>query len=117
MWGLFRGDKSKGPSRAQRFQVQMPLHFRKVGEFSWNVAKTKNISRSGVLFQAGQILKTDTPVEIQFVVPAQLGSDAGEIAQCQGKIVRTLLPPATDQRPALAAKFSQYRVVRKQGDW
>src|SRR3974390_2499968 len=40
------------PFRAQRFNLQLPLRYRRVGEEGWRSGTTENISRSGMLFLA-----------------------------------------------------------------
>ena len=37
-------------SRAQRFQLQLPLKYRRLDEKDWHDGETRNISRSGLLF-------------------------------------------------------------------
>src|SRR6202044_1069163 len=39
-------------SRAQRFQLHLPLKYRRLDEKNWHDGETRNISRSGLLFQA-----------------------------------------------------------------
>src|SRR3974390_258670 len=40
------------PFRAQRFNLHLPLRYRRVGEQGWRNGTTENISRSGMLFLA-----------------------------------------------------------------
>src|SRR5215813_4306965 len=40
------------PARAQRFQLHLPLKYRRLGEKIWHEGTTENISRSGMLFKA-----------------------------------------------------------------
>ena len=100
------------PPRAQRFAIQMPLRYRRSGEVAWHEGKTENISRSGVLFQAEELLEMNTPVELSFALPVEVGGEAGAVVFCQSQIVRTVLPPATDARPALAALIRSYEFLR-----
>jgi len=44
------------PFRARRFNLQLPLRYRPLGEKSWRPGTTENISRSGLLFQAQEAL-------------------------------------------------------------
>src|ERR1700757_4746552 len=48
--------KEVPPARAQRFQLHLPLRYRRLGEAQWHIGTTENISRSGLLFQADQLL-------------------------------------------------------------
>ncbi len=117
MWGFLRIGKSKSSTRAERFPVHIPISFRKPGQFAWLVGRTTNISRSGIVFRAGRAMRVDTRVEMQFVAPAEIGNEAGELVSCLGKIVRVDPPTDEDKRPALAAKFLQYDAARIRGDW
>src|SRR5215472_649367 len=45
------------PSRAQRFQLHLPLKYRRLGEKLWHEGTTENISRSGMLFKAEEPLQ------------------------------------------------------------
>lgn len=101
--------------RASRFPIEMRLRYRPSGEVGWTEGKTVNISRSGVLFEADELLEVDTPIEMSFDIPIEIGGAAGAGAEiaCRGQVVRTILPPATDAPPAVAATIAEYRFVRK----
>src|SRR5580692_2608246 len=45
------------PFRAQRFNLHLPLRYRKVGDQGWRQGTTSNISRSGLLFNAEEVLQ------------------------------------------------------------
>src|SRR5581483_1087399 len=45
------------PFRAQRFNLHLPLRYRKLGEQSWRKGTTENISRSGLLFRGEEVLQ------------------------------------------------------------
>ena len=77
----------------------------------------KNISRSGILFGAGTIIPENTAVEMQFAAPPNIGPKGGELVIARGKVVRTVMPPASDRQPAVAAKFVRFEVVRRKNDW
>ncbi|MFB3920188.1 MAG: PilZ domain-containing protein [Terriglobia bacterium] len=117
MWGLFGKKKSSTVDRAPRLAVNSPVHFRKAGDFGWTVGKMQNISRSGMLFAAGTNIPLNVPVEIQFTAPPVVGLKGGELLIARGKVVRTIMPPASDQPPAFAAKFKSIETVRQRGDW
>ncbi len=96
--------------RAHRFAIKAPVRYRPSGEMDWIDGKTENISRSGVLFEGERYLDLSTPIEINFKLPAEIGGQDAEVA-CRGLIVRTILPPATDAAPSLAAKILDYWIV------
>lgn len=117
MWKFRLGKKTESPDRQPRIEVEIPINFRNVSEFAWNLGKSNNLSRSGVLFRAVQPLMTGTQVEVEFVAPPGFGPDAGELVACRGRVVRTLPPAPTDRRTGIATKFSQYQVLRRPGEW
>ena len=100
-------------SRAQRFVVQLPIRYKKMGGRKWFEGKTENISRSGLLFRADRVLKLKTAIEMSFTLPA-VSSDygPGEVL-CWGSVVRTV-PAAGTNQPCVAASIHSYRFARKQ---
>ena len=86
----------------------MTVRYRQIGENDWRTGKTENISRSGMLFRAEQIIPTNVQLEINLVLPAEIaGLSAAEVT-CRGEIVRTVDAPEPAMPPALAAKILQY---------
>jgi len=94
--------------RAQRFTLQMPVRYRRPGEHSWHVGTTENISRSGVLFRADDVLEPYTQLEINVVLPVEIAGLAAAEVVCRGEVVRSVQPPAPEGGPALAARILQY---------
>ena len=95
------------PSRAQRFQLHLPLRYRRLGEATWHVGTTENISRSGLLFQADETLQPNSQLEINLVLPAEIAGLSGTEVVCRGEVVRTIEPQGS-LSPALAARILQY---------
>ena len=94
--------------RAQRFNLTLPLRYRLLGEQDWRSGTTENISRSGLLFRADELLQPSAQLEINLVLPAEIaGLSAAEVI-CRGEIVRSVRPENTGIQPALAAKILQY---------
>jgi len=96
------------PSRAQRFQLHLPLRYRRLGETQWHVGKTENISRSGMLFQTDDVLQPNSQLEINLVLPAEIAGLAGTEVVCRGEVVRTVEGKGETVSPALAARILQY---------
>ena len=96
------------PSRAQRFQLQLPLRYRRVGEKIWHQGTTENISRSGMLFKADEVLQPSSQLEINLVLPAEIAGLSATEVVCRGEVVRTVAPSASTLAPALAARILQY---------
>jgi len=96
------------PTRAQRFQLHLPLRYRRLGETEWHVGTTENISRSGMLFQADELLQPSAQLEINLVLPAEIAGLSATEVVCRGEVVRTVEPHGETLSPALAARILQY---------
>ena len=105
----------KGTPRAPRFLIQSALRYRVGAETDWLEGETVNISRTGILFRAQRPETVKTPIEMSFNLPVTLGDESGAIVFCQGEVVRTVLPHASDSPPELAARILEYRFARQQG--
>jgi hypothetical protein len=102
------GRKKFPPNRAQRFQLHLPLRYRSLGEKKWHEGTTENISRSGLLFQAEELLQPAAQLEINLVLPAEIAGLSATEVVCRGEVVRTVTPEGAEVSPALAAKILQY---------
>jgi PAS domain S-box-containing protein len=96
------------PSRAQRFQLHLPLKYRRLGEEMWHEGTTENISRSGMLFQAEEALQPSAQLEINLVLPAEIAGLSATEVVCRGEVVRTVQTNGGTVHPALAARILQY---------
>ncbi len=94
-------------ARAQRFQLHLPLRYRRLGETKWHQGETQNISRSGMLFEADEVLQPAAQLEINLVLPAEIAGLSATEVVCRGEVVRTIEPHGT-VNPALAARILQY---------
>jgi len=95
-------------SRAQRFQLHLPLKYRRLDEEKWHEGETRNISRSGLLFQAEGLLQPNVILEINLVLPAEIAGLSPTEVICRGEVVRTVEHNGEKMPPALAAKILQY---------
>jgi two-component system, cell cycle sensor histidine kinase and response regulator CckA len=94
--------------RAQRFQLHLPLKYRRLDEKKWHEGETRNISRSGLLFQAEDLLQPNVVLEINLVLPAEIAGLSPTEVVCKGEIVRTVESNGEKMPPALAARILQY---------
>jgi hypothetical protein len=103
-------EKKIPPFRARRFNLQLPLRYRALGEKSWRPGTTENISRSGMLFHGEEMLHPNEQLEISLVLPAEIAGLAATEVICRGEIVRLVEAHKEGQSvaPALAAKILQY---------
>jgi DNA-binding response OmpR family regulator len=108
-----RGADQLSLTRAPRFQLHLPLKYRRLDEDRWHDGETRNISRSGLLFQAeGELqpreLQPNVQLEINLVLPAEIAGLSPTEVVCRGEIVRTVQAVGEQIPPALAAKILQY---------
>ncbi len=96
------------PTRAQRFQLHLPLRYRRLGENDWHEGTTENISRSGMLFQADELLQPSSQLEINLVLPPEIAGLSATEVVCRGEVVRTVQHNGNTLSPALAARILQY---------
>ena len=96
------------PFRAQRFNLHLPLRYRKVGDQGWRQGTTSNISRSGLLFNAEEVLQPNVQLEINLVLPAEIAGLSPTEVVCRGEVVRFVDADEASTSPALAAKILQY---------
>jgi signal transduction histidine kinase/DNA-binding NarL/FixJ family response regulator len=101
-------EKKVPPFRARRFNLHLPLRYRPLGEKSWRRGTTENISRSGLLFQAQEVLLPNAQLEISLVLPSEIAGLASTEVVCRGEIVRSVEMEGQGVTPALAAKILQY---------
>jgi hypothetical protein len=101
-------EKKVPPFRARRFNLHLPLRYRPLGEKSWRRGTTENISRSGLLFQAQEVLLPNAQLEISLVLPSEIAGLASTEVVCRGEIVRSVEAEGQGVTPALAAKILQY---------
>ena len=97
------------PFRARRFNLHLPLRYRLLGEKNWLPGTTENISRSGLLFQAQELLEPNAQLEINLVLPTEIAGLSATEVVCRGEVVRSIGPEGSELHPALAAKILQYR--------
>jgi PAS domain S-box-containing protein len=100
--------RTSPPTRAQRFQLHLPLRYRRLGETRWCTGTTENISRSGMLFKGEEALQPSSQLEISLVLPAEIAGLSATEVVCRGEVVRTVTPDAETMSPALAARILQY---------
>jgi PAS domain S-box-containing protein len=101
-------EKKVPPFRARRFNLHLPLRYRPLGEENWRPGTTENISRSGLLFQAQELLSPNALLEISLVLPAEIAGLAATEVICRGEVVRSVEAQGQGVSPALAAKILQY---------
>ncbi len=74
--------------RAQRFELSIPIMYRRRNDDQWFHANVVNLSESGVLFGPTE-LEPGAPVEVILSPPIQVGAFATGKQICAAEVVRT----------------------------
>ena len=98
-------------TRAQRFPLQLPIRYRKIGGRNWFEGKTENISRSGILFSVDRVFKPRTAIQMSFTLPISIKGDRPGEVLCRGSVVRTVAAVGPN-RPCVAVSIQRYRFAR-----
>jgi hypothetical protein len=98
-----------------RYQLAIPAMYRLAGNGKWKRGLTRNVSDTGIFFEAAEPIPTETVVELTFYLNEPLGHLPPGQLTCVGKIVRQPVPTEANPFPA-AAKFLEMRsTVAAQG--
>ena len=102
-------EKLSSASRAERFNLQLPLKYRQMGESVWRNGTTENISRSGMLFRVEETIQPNAQLEINLVLPAEIAGLSTAEVICHGEVVRTVELTQPIVGPGLAARILRYQ--------
>ncbi len=91
--------------RSPRYPVETPCRFRKPGQNDWLQGMIANISKSGILFRADREMELQTTLQMNFELPPEIAGGKGAEVFCMGKVVRTVMPAANDDKLLLAARI------------
>jgi hypothetical protein len=105
--GMFKAPPEEVP-RAPRFAHEGPLRFRPAGQGEWYPGTMFNISQTGVVFRTDRVMDVNAPIEMNFVLPAEIAGKEGAVVFCRGEVVRTARPKTDDKRPLIAATILEY---------
>ena len=97
--------------RASRFALRLPVRYRLAGDPRWCQGRTENISYSGVLFRAEELINVNTPIELRVALSADTRERPHPEVFCHARIVRAVPPTHADPRPALAVRIEQYQLL------
>lgn len=114
-----RGCSKKKPSwspRARRIKLNdQEMKYRVVGTTSWQRGAVVNISQTGVLFRAAELLPDNEEVEMILEMPREIiGQEHAQVI-ARGMVVRTV-PPENGKDPCIAAGIWDYRPLHDKGE-
>lgn len=100
-------------SRAVRYELCTRIRFRVSGEDQWREGEIKNISGSGVLFNANCLIEPSTPVEMSFAFAELLEVANSAEAFCRGVVVRASMCAKEPGAVLLATTIAFARISRQ----
>ena len=106
--GVSLSDKT----RAQRFELHIPLQYRTLSDESWHKGTTRNISRSGMLFRGEDWAEPRTHIELTLSLPRRLGADRAAEVVCRGMVTRAERQASEMGGLLIAIRISHYRLIR-----
>jgi len=106
--GVGAGEKT----RAQRFELQIPIRYRAGDEADWHQGTTRNISRSGVLFQGEDWAEPRCHLELNLRLPRENGVDRAAELACRGTVTRSERGGSEEGGHLIAISISHYRLIR-----
>ena len=99
-------------TRAQRFELHIPIRYRAGGEADWHQGTTRNISRSGVLFEGEDWAEPRCHLELTLRLPRENGVDRAAEVACRGTVMRSERGGSEEGGHLIAISISHYRLVR-----
>jgi signal transduction histidine kinase len=107
--------KRRGPLRAKRHSLQLPVQYRARGQNTWKHGTTENISCTGALFtSAAEPLNIGQEVELRLELPRELAGPAEVALLCEAEVVRVETPARAGTRMKIGAAVSRYRLEEPQ---
>ena len=101
-------------TRAQRFQLEIPLRYRFKADGDWHRGTSINISRSGMFFHGEHRVEPRASLEMVLFLPQQPGVDRAAELVCRGTVMRSERSGIEKGDPLIAIAISHYRLVRPQ---
>ena len=98
--------RQESSTRAQRFDLRVPVWYKAAGETAWHAGVTQNISANGALIRADSPVAPTQPIVVAIALPQVSGCLVG----C-GRIVRTV-EPAVTASATFAIAVKRYRIDR-----
>jgi PilZ domain len=96
-----------GTPRAPRYALYLPLRYRLRRELGWHRGVTMNISRSGLLFRAEELIPPQSKIEVRL----QLELENPVEIVCSAEIVRGI-PPDVQGGTMLGATIAKFAFSR-----
>ena len=115
-----RSCSKKKPSwspRARRIKLHnQEMKYRALGATAWRRGAVENLSQTGVLFRAADLLPDNTELELILEMPREITGQEHTQVIARAMVVRTVPPDNGNSQPAIAAGIWDYRVLHEKGE-
>lgn len=115
-----RACSAKKPSwspRARRIKLNdQEMKYRPVGARTWQRGSVVNVSQTGLLFRAAEVLPENTELEMILEMPREIIGQEHSQVIARGFVVRTIPAENDKGKPSVAAGIWDYRVLHGKGE-
>jgi PilZ domain len=99
--------------RERRLKWAVEMQYRVKGTQEWHDGTSENISRSGMLFIAAEMIEAGTQLEIALEMPVEIVGVAGTRVICEANIARCeKSPEENSDKFRVATRISGYQLAR-----
>ena len=115
-----RACSAKKPSwspRARRIKLNdQEMKYRVVGARSWERGSVVNVSQTGLLFRAAEVLPENTELEMILEMPREITGQEHSQVIARGFVVRATPAENEKSKPSVAAGIWDYRILHGKGE-
>ena len=98
--------------RARRIKLNgQEMKYREVGTAAWHRGTFENVSQTGILFRAADVLAENAEVEMILEMPPEITGQEHAQVIARGMVVRTVPEENGKSKAAIAAGIWDYRVL------
>jgi len=117
---LGRVRSRKKPSwspRARRIKLNgREMKYREVGTAAWHWGTVENVSQTGILFRAAEVMEQNAEVEMILELPSEIIGQQHAQVIARGMVVRSIPAENGKDKPAIAAGIWDYRVLHDEDE-
>jgi len=105
--------QSKWVPRARRLRVEVPIMYRQSGTEGWYSGVVQNVSQSGVMFEAAQLLPDDADIEMVFEMPMEITGQPQSRVFCRGYVARSTMSRRKPPFPQIGVAIAGYSFLHE----
>jgi hypothetical protein len=106
-------DPSRPFGRAQRFALELPIVFRRLGDDEWQTGTTENLSDSGAVIRTNSPCMPPSIVDFVIALPSS-STHPGGCLTGQAEVVRSFTLLSEARESAFALCFNECRLERRE---